>query len=110
MALVLLGALCIPAPALAEETASAGSRADDETDDNAESDADTATKKARPKAKTKRVRVEASLPYVPRTNTIGTRLDISPLWTPFHLGTVNTPLLDDQFHLQQFVLLALEHF
>ncbi len=43
-----------------------------------------------------KVTVEESAPHIPRLNTIGARLAIPFLWTPFHLGTVNGPVLKDQ--------------
>lgn len=46
--------------------------------------------------KPQKVTVVESAPHIPRFNTISTRLAIPFLWTPFHLGTVNGPVLKDQ--------------
>ena len=45
------------------------------------------------------VKVEESPPYVPTTNTILTHLPAPLFWLPANLGTVNEPLLRDQFAL-----------
>lgn len=64
-------------------------------DDSADVDPDAESKKIID-LQPQRVTVEESAPHIPRFNTIGTRLAIPFLWTPFHLGTVNWPMLKDQ--------------
>lgn len=92
---LLLVLLCLPALTLAEE--STDSRpADDRpesavTDEGAESNGSTAANVA-----SERVVVEGSLPYIPTTNMIATRLPIALRWTPSNVGTVNEPVLKEQ--------------
>ena len=45
------------------------------------------------------VTVEESPPYIPSTNTILTHLPASLFWIPANLGTVNEPVMRDQFDL-----------
>ncbi|MEE8137766.1 MAG: TonB-dependent receptor [Thermoanaerobaculia bacterium] len=40
--------------------------------------------------------VEASLPYVPKSNTIATKLPVELEWTPANVGVVSSPLLEEQ--------------
>ncbi len=49
-----------------------------------------------PKLETEFVLVEASLPYVPSSNTIATKLPLPLLLTPANIGVVNAPLLAEQ--------------
>ena len=49
--------------------------------------------------KVKKVTVEASLPYVPQSNTIATRLPVPPFWIPSNLGTVSEAVIKDQLDL-----------
>ena len=65
--------------------------ADDSVKTDTDADADT-VRDLQPQ----KVTVVESAPHIPRLNTIGTRLAIPFLWTPFHLGTVNGPVLKDQ--------------
>jgi TonB-dependent siderophore receptor len=41
--------------------------------------------------------VEGSLPYVPASNTIATKLPLSLLLTPFNVGTVTQALIEEQY-------------
>lgn len=41
--------------------------------------------------------VEGSLPYVPSSNTIATKLPLSLLLTPFNVGTVTEALIEEQY-------------
>ncbi len=41
--------------------------------------------------------VEGSLPYVPSSNTIASRLPLSLLLTPFNVGTVTQALIEEQY-------------
>ena len=43
--------------------------------------------------------VEAPLPTIPSSNTISTKLPIDLVWTPFNVGAVSRPLMDEQFDL-----------
>jgi iron complex outermembrane receptor protein len=45
------------------------------------------------------VRVEESAPYIPGSNTLATRLPVPLLDTPTNVGTVNEPLIRDQYDL-----------
>ena len=51
------------------------------------------------KTEPERVEVTDSAPYLPTSNTIATRLPVLPRFTPWNLGTVNEPLLRDQYAL-----------
>ena len=43
--------------------------------------------------------VEGSLPYVPTSNTIATKLPLSLQLTPFHVGIVTQALLEEQYNV-----------
>ena len=65
--------------------------------------ADTATKPQQTAAAATRgqarafIFVEGSLPYVPNSNTIATKLPLSLLLTPFNVGTVTEALIEEQY-------------
>ena len=43
-----------------------------------------------------RLEVEDSIPYLPKSNTIATKLPTDPAWTPANVGTVDSILLGEQ--------------
>jgi len=43
--------------------------------------------------------VEAPLPLIPSSNTISTKLPVDQVWTPFNVGAVSQPLMQEQFSL-----------
>ena len=43
--------------------------------------------------------VEAPLPLIPSSNTISTKLPVDLVWTPFNIGAVSKPLMQEQFAL-----------
>ncbi len=43
--------------------------------------------------------VEAPLPLIPSSNTISTKLPVDLVWTPFNIGAVSKPLMQEQFSL-----------
>ncbi|MEJ2086205.1 MAG: TonB-dependent receptor plug domain-containing protein [Acidobacteriota bacterium] len=43
--------------------------------------------------------VEAPLPLIPSSNTITTKLPVDQVWTPFNVGAVSQPLMQEQFSL-----------
>lgn len=61
--------------------------------DDADSDTQPPDERARIEA---RLEVEDSLPYLPTSNTIATKLPSDPAWTPANIGTVGAVLLDQQ--------------
>ena len=43
--------------------------------------------------------VEAPMPLIPSSNTISTKLPIDLVWTPFNVGAVSKPLMQEQYSI-----------
>lgn len=92
-----------PAPLLAETTADSPTTEKEDESTGAAGEKDESTGPADgenalppPGVADEAIVVEGSLPYIPTTNMIGTRLPIELRWTPANVGTVNEPVLREQ--------------